>query len=405
MTSHLPFTVAPLTIVKVEFYFSTQNLVTDQHLFMEMEGPKNRPVSIKHLHTFKRMRRFQPFSAIVAALEDSNDLIVVKNDEHAGPGNEAVKRKEPLTIPKEDGDEDKDLSIMQLFYRLKNATSNDLDKCVYVKGFGDEEDAGQIALEQFFRPFGSVMVRKRRDDNGAFKGSIFVEFDSKDSQEQFLGLDPKPKFKDSELTVMGKKEYVEMKCKEKGIKPDWELTPEERAAQHKKRREEQGDRRSNQGRDHGRYGPRGKNRGGREHHRRDDRYAHTKVYPSRFRSRSNSYRSRSRSRSRSRTPPRRRHHDRSRSPRRHRHRSVSVDDDDWNTRRDRYRSGKDDRGSRRKDDRRDRKNEIERDAHGVPIVKDTRTEAEIAASKKRKAEEEGRSEETKKSKLEIKEDE
>ncbi|KZM21679.1 nucleic acid binding [Ascochyta rabiei] len=303
----LPETDDPVEIRnQVEFYFSTHNLVTDEHLFKELDGPKNRPVSIKHIADFKRMRRFQPYSAIVAALRESKDLLVVDDGDFSGPGNEAVKRKEPLSVPTKDDDEKNPPSTSDLFFRLQRASSNDLGRSAYVKGFGDPE-AGQIALEQFFRPFGAVMVRKRREADGTFKGSVFVEFDTEDSQKQFLALDPAPKFNDNALTIMGKKEYSEMKCKEKGIKPEWERSDERR---------EHRDGRDNRS---GGRGARG-GRGGRDDRNRRD------------------------TRSR-------------------RDRSRSVDGDDWKDRRDRFQSGKDDQSKESKP--------IERDAHGVPVVQDT----------------------------------
>ncbi|KAH7371152.1 hypothetical protein BKA66DRAFT_561596 [Pyrenochaeta sp. MPI-SDFR-AT-0127] len=353
---NLPETDDPAEIRgQVEFYFSAQNLATDEHLFLELDGPNNRPVSIKHVCTFKRMRRFTPYSAVVNALKESKDLVVV---EDGGAGNEAIKLKEPLVT-------------IDLFYRLKTASSNNLETSVYVKGFG-EGDVGQIALEQFFRPYGAVMVRKRREDDQSWKGSVFVEFDTEDSQKQFLALDPKPKFNDNELTTMGKKEYVEMKCKEKGIKPDWELTEQEKFELRQKRREENGDsrggKRSRGGDRGGRGGGRGRGRGGRSGRGGFDR----------------------------------RDRNRSRSPRRRRDRSASggsVDSRDWNTRRDRYQNGKDDRASR------EDKKEIERDAHGVPVVKDSRPEVENGSSNKRKAGDDDRDSGPKKNKLEIKQDE
>ncbi|KAF1850542.1 uncharacterized protein K460DRAFT_327528 [Cucurbitaria berberidis CBS 394.84] len=352
---------------QVEFYFSSQNLATDEHLFKELDGPKNRPVSIKHVCDFKRMRRFQPYSAVVNALRESKDLVVVDDAEFSQPGNEAIKRKEPLVVEAKESDAEKPPTTSDLFYRLKNASSNSLETSAYVKGFGNEEDAGQIALEQYFRPYGAVMVRKRREADNTWKGSVFVEFDTEESQKQFLALDPKPKFNDNELTTMGKKEYVEMKCKEKDIKPDWELTEQEKFEQRQKRREENGGGRGRGG-DRGRAGGRGRGRGGRGGRGGNDR----------------------------------RDRNRSRSPRRRRDRSGSVDSRDWNTRRDRYQNGKDDRS--RNDDKKEPK-EIERDAYGVPVVKDSRTDAEIAASNKRKAGDDDRAEEPKKSKVEIKQDE
>jgi lupus La protein len=345
---------------QVEFYFSTHNLVTDEHLFTELGGPKNLPVSIKHISDFKRMRRFRPYSAIVTALRESKDLVVVDDGDYAGTGNEAVKRTEALVVPTEDGDEEKKPSTVDLFYRLKKASSNKLETSAYAKGFGNVDDAGQIALEQFFRPYGSVMVRKRREqDDGSWKGSVFVEFDSEDSQKQFLALDPKPKFNDNEITVMGKKEYIIMKCKEKGIEPDFDNTREPNNRNRGGDRERGGERGGRGGRGRGGRGGRGRGGGRGGGDRRD------------------------------------------RSPRQRRDRSGSVESRDWNNRRDRFQKGKDDSGSRKEEERK----EVERDGHGVPVVKDTRTDAEIAASKKRKAGDEDRADSSKKGKLEIKQDE
>lgn len=317
------------------------------------------------------MRRFQPYSAVVRALRESKDLIVVDEGEFNGAGKEAVKRKEPLVVPTEDGDAENEPTTVDLFYRLKKTASNKLETSVYVKGFGNPDNAGQIALEQFFRPYGSVMVRKRREDEGTWKGSVFVEFDSVDSQKQFLGLDPKPKYNDNELTIMGKKEYSIMKCEEKGI--DYDDETKRRSNGHRSRggdRDRDGGRGGGRGRGRGRGG-----RGGRGGDRRDNRDNHSR------RDRSND-----------------------RSPRRRRDRSASrdsVDSRDWNNRRDRFQKGKNDRGNRKEEERK----EIERDAHGVPVVKDTRADAEVAAKNKRKATEEERAGSPKKSKLEIKQDE
>ncbi|CAN9176682.1 unnamed protein product [Alternaria alternata] len=302
---------------KSSFHFSAQNLATDEHMFKVLEGPKNTP-----------------------ALRESNDLDVVDDGEYSKAGSEAVKRKEPLSVPTKESDEKNPPTTEELFYRLKNNSSNNMERSAYVKGF--------------------VMVRKRRENDGAWKGSVFVEFDSEDSQKQFLELDPTPKFNGNDLVTMGKKEYIVMKCQEKGIKPDWELTEEEKYQQRKAQREANGDFSRS-----GRGGGRGQGRGGRGGRGGNDR-------------RDN-----------------RRDRNRSRSPRRRRDRSASngsVDADDWNKRRDRFKDGKDDRASHKED-----KKEIERDAHGVPIVKDT--------SNKRKADDGEPQGSPEKSKLEIKQDE
>lgn len=340
---------------------------------MELEGPKNRPVSLKHVTSFKRMRRFAPYTAIVNALRESKHIDLVDGGDF---GQESIKLKEPLKVDAKPGDDEKEPSTSELFYRLKNRSSNDMTASAYVKNFGDEQKADQITLEQFFRPYGAVVVRKRRNDDGSWKGSVFVEFDTEDSQKQFLALDPKPKFNDNELITMSKKEYVEMKCKEKGIKPDWELTEQELAEKRQKQRGQNGNSRGRGGDRSHRGGGRGRGRGGRG-------------------GRGGFGGGRDR--------------DRDRSPRRHRDRSGSdsdVDERDWKTRRDRFKQGKDDRATRGHSDKKERK-DLERDAHGVPVVRDSRTESEIAAaSNKRKSrDDEERAESPKKSKIEIKQDE
>ncbi|KAF2127768.1 hypothetical protein P153DRAFT_368324 [Dothidotthia symphoricarpi CBS 119687] len=364
----LPETDDPIQIrSQVEFYFSPHNLVTDEHLFKELDGPNNRPVSLKHITSFKRMRHFQPYSAVVDALRESTELVVVDDGDFSGTGKEAVKLRQSLVVPTQDGDDKNPPSIGELFYRFHKASPNNIDASVYVKGFGNDAGAGQIALEQFFRPFGSVMVRKRRDDStGVWKGSVFVEFDTEENQKQFLALDPKPKFNDNDLIIMGKKEYVKMKCDEKGIVPAWERNGSDKRSYNN----------NNKGGDRdrgGRGGGRGRGRGGRGGRggHRDDRREN------------------------------RRGNNRSRSPRARRDRSGSVDSGDWNNRRDRFRQGKDDKSSRKDEDKKEPK-DVERDAHGVPVIKDTRDEV---ASNKRKAGDEENAAGPKKSKLEIKQDE
>ena len=91
------------------------------------------------------MRRFKPYSAVVEALRESEDLVVVDDGDHSGTGNEAVKRKEPLVVPTRPGDDEKKPSVEELFERMMRASINKLENCVYVKGFVDDgEDVGQI---------------------------------------------------------------------------------------------------------------------------------------------------------------------------------------------------------------------------------------------------------------------
>ncbi|EEP78773.1 conserved hypothetical protein [Uncinocarpus reesii 1704] len=185
---------------QVEFYFSDSNLPMDKFLLSKVGGSENRPVELSLLHSFKRMRRFQPFSAIVEALKTS-DTIELTND------NTCIRRKVPLP---ESVTEDASWSVTKVF------EDKAMHRSIYAKGFGKEEPSTQFDIEAFFAPYGPTnAVRLRRTNEKIFKGSVFVEFDSEDTQKKFLALEPKPKWKGTiELLIKSKKEYCEEKVKE-----------------------------------------------------------------------------------------------------------------------------------------------------------------------------------------------
>ena len=142
------------------------------------------------------MRRFQPYSAIVNALKESKklDLIDTQNGE-------AVKRKTPLgTTEKTD---------------IKVFEDRAMPRSIYAKGFGPEGEKTQFDIEAFFEPYGPTnAIRLRRADDKNFKGSVFVEFESEELQKKFLELDPKPKWNDTELKIMSKRQYCDDKVKD-----------------------------------------------------------------------------------------------------------------------------------------------------------------------------------------------
>lgn len=152
------------------------------------EGAENKPIAIEKIHSFKRMRSFQPYSAVVAALRDSQSLVVEGED-----SKETVKRKTP--------------------YKPMPTTKAKVEAAtVYVKGFGDEEPDTQFDLESFFSEFGDVKgLKLRRTNENFFKGSVFVTFASDEEAKKFLALDPAPKWKDHTLKIMSKREYCDEK--------------------------------------------------------------------------------------------------------------------------------------------------------------------------------------------------
>ncbi|KAJ9213358.1 hypothetical protein DTO166G4_4984 [Paecilomyces variotii] len=190
----------PVEIRKqVEFYFSDSNLPMDKFLLSKVGGSANRPVELSLLHSFKRMRRFQPFSAVVEALKSSETLELVDNDTK-------VVRKVPLP---ESVNENPDADIVKVF------EDKAMDRSIYAKGFGDEEPSTQFDIEAFFGPYGPTnAIRLRRHYDKTFKGSVFVEFDSEETQKKFLALDPKPKWKGQDLLIKSKRQYCDEKVKD-----------------------------------------------------------------------------------------------------------------------------------------------------------------------------------------------
>jgi lupus La protein len=193
----LPVTSDHAEILKqVEFYFSDQNLPTDKFLY-KLTQTNDGWVPISTIACFSRMRRFQPFEEVVAALKESPELLEVSED------GELVRRKTPLVEPKPE------------------QRANAFNRSVYAKGFGDETETTQFDIEKFFAGFGPVkQVRLRRTDDKKFKGSVFVEFENLSDAEAFLALDPKPKYGETELLIMSKKGYVDMKAAEHGFTTD-----------------------------------------------------------------------------------------------------------------------------------------------------------------------------------------
>lgn len=91
-TIHLHFMSSVLTNFQVEYYFSDENLPSDAHMLMKIGGSENKPVSIKHICGFSRMRNYKPYTSVVASLKKSTTLDVVESDK-------ALVRKVPFTGP------------------------------------------------------------------------------------------------------------------------------------------------------------------------------------------------------------------------------------------------------------------------------------------------------------------
>lgn len=78
-SNYHPNTSPHTDIVKVEFYFSDENLPSDLHLLKCCGGRENIPVSISLICGFKKMRIYKPKRLVIAALRKSAFLEVDEN--------------------------------------------------------------------------------------------------------------------------------------------------------------------------------------------------------------------------------------------------------------------------------------------------------------------------------------
>ena len=176
------------------------------------------------------MRRFKPHSAIVAALKESKVLNVVENDS-------CVQRKEALP------ENFKDKSMNEVVQVHEDEA---MGRSIFAKGFGEEKTSTQFDIEAYFAGHGPTnSVRLRRTYDRKFKGSVFVEFDSEETQQKFLALDPKPKWRGSELLIKSKKLYCEEKVediKNGRVKPNTHWQPHDTRYKSGEQRAKEGDR-------------------------------------------------------------------------------------------------------------------------------------------------------------------
>ncbi|KAI9799570.1 MAG: hypothetical protein M1825_004496 [Sarcosagium campestre] len=183
---------------QVEFYFSDSNLPADRFLLSQVGGVSNNPVKISVIHSFRRMKHFQPFEAIVAALKESSVLEVTDD--------ECVKRKTPIDASLLGSDEREGRHLIE---------DKNISRSIYAKGFGEEQPTTQFDVEAFFAPYGPInAIRLRRTYSAFFKGSVFVEFADEATQKSFMALEPKPKWKGNDLIWLTKKAYIDSKAED-----------------------------------------------------------------------------------------------------------------------------------------------------------------------------------------------
>lgn len=154
---------------QVEFYFSDSNLQTDRFLWRIYEA-NDGWVELKTILTFGRMRQYRPEERVIAALKQSDKLVLSANED-------MIRRKAPLKDRNE----------------LKN---NRRRNSVHIEGF--PTSVTQEVLEEWFNdkivpklPKEQAICSVRRIRNRAkeFFGVVDVEFKNQEDLEFFLLLD------------------------------------------------------------------------------------------------------------------------------------------------------------------------------------------------------------------------
>jgi len=166
---------------QVEFYLGDTNLRSDKFMRQEMKKDGGW-VKIQVIADFKRMRRFQPFSAVVEALRTSPTLLEVNEE-----GTE-VRRKIPVPD----------------FAKASDA----LLRTVYFQGFGKETKTLQIELEAFFSSMGQInQTRLQRRSGFEFTGAVAVEFANKEDKDKVVSSTDQLEWGTLPLNIISKKEY------------------------------------------------------------------------------------------------------------------------------------------------------------------------------------------------------
>lgn len=180
-------------IKQMEYYFGDKNLMRDKFLQEKIHEGEGW-VSLECLITFNRLKVLTTdFDVILSALKKSDAGLLEFDDEK-----KRVKRSESKPPPARTDPEVQKISKQ---------------KTVYAKGF--PVDYTMDKLEEFFEGKGeTTFIKMRRDDQKAFKGSIFVEFKTPEIAQEFLGLKDL-KIGETELEIMSRDDFYKQKDEEK----------------------------------------------------------------------------------------------------------------------------------------------------------------------------------------------
>jgi lupus La protein len=178
---------------QVEFYFSDSNLPRDKFLKGLVDKDPEGWVEIATIASFARMKSLSTDNEVVVnAIKSSPSLLQVSED------GTKVKRTAPLP---------------------ENFSEKQSENSCYAKGF--KEDTTLDAIEEFINSnlkegekLNAIRMRRMPQDK-KFKGSVFLEFSSKDTAERVAALTLTFTGQEEPLLMMTKTAYVEKKKAER----------------------------------------------------------------------------------------------------------------------------------------------------------------------------------------------
>ncbi|KAF0548786.1 La-domain-containing protein [Gigaspora margarita] len=181
---------------QVEYYFGDKNFPNDKFLKELCSKDPVGWVPLDIVRQFKKMQVYKDDALIVEALRESPEILEVDDS------GMKIRRKSPIRLP--------------IPVHIK---SGPMWKSIYAKGFDTVNQPPQESVENFFKNYGKVVqVTPRKDTDGKFKGSYFIQFETHEEAKSISELDLL--FNDVKLIMMMKFDYCEMKCVEKGLDRD-----------------------------------------------------------------------------------------------------------------------------------------------------------------------------------------
>uniref|UniRef100_A0A8I3WE75 Small RNA binding exonuclease protection factor La n=1 Tax=Callithrix jacchus TaxID=9483 RepID=A0A8I3WE75_CALJA len=176
---------------QIEYYFGDFNLPRDKFLKEQIKLDEGW-VPLEIMIKFNRLNRLTTdFNVIVEALSKSKaELMEISEDKTK------IRRSPSKPLP-------------EVTDEYKNDVKN---RSVYIKGF--PTDATLDDIKEWLEDKGQVLnIQMRRTLHKAFKGSIFIVFDSIESAKKFVET-PGQKYKDTDLLILFKEQEAKQKLEE-----------------------------------------------------------------------------------------------------------------------------------------------------------------------------------------------